>query len=413
MLFVGEADRQSRHDLDLLQQVCRLEDPEAGKAQLSRAQVPDVFRHDGLRTSGDGELDEMVVALVPEVWSPPVVDVGPMADAQEAIQNGLSLCQGEKASLEQLGSRQERLVLCEEGGSHERAKTTVETGAQNLAAGTRGAQESRDKDAGVKNDDPEVMIAYGPSRWSSKRCCRPTRDQAIARAEGNDDSRDDMRAAGSVALHGLSAVSRKRRGGQRGRGLGRGTLRWLAMKERSGLLLINLGTPDAPRPPEVRRYLREFLSDPRVLDMPAFLRFLLLELVILPRRPRASAAAYQKIWRPEGSPLLVHGRALAAKVQALLGDAVQVELAMRYGQPAIAPALDRFAAAGVSRLTVFPLYPQYSSAATGSVIEEVERRAAGRWSDPDLRIAPPFYDHPAYVEARAEVARPFLTPMPE
>ena len=185
------------------------------------------------------------------------------------------------------------------------------------------------------------------------------------------------------------------------------------MKERVGLLLVNLGTPDAPRPPEVRRYLREFLSDPRVLDMPAFPRFLLLELVILPRRPRASAAAYQKIWTPEGSPLLVHSRALAAKVQALLGDAVQVELAMRYGQPAIAKALDRFAEAGVSRLVVLPLYPQYSSAATGSVIEEVERRAAGRWSDPDLRIVPPFYDHPAYVEARAEVARPFLTPMPE
>jgi len=86
---------------------------------------------------------------------------------------------------------------------------------------------------------------------------------------------------------------------------------------------------------------------------------------------------------------------------------------MRYGRPAIASALDRFAKAGVRRLTVFPLYPQHSSAATGSVIAEVERRAAGRWSGPDLRIVPPFYDHPAYVEARAEVARPFLTPMPE
>ena len=130
------------------------------------------------------------------------------------------------------------------------------------------------------------------------------------------------------------------------------------MKEPAGLLLVNLGTPDAPRPREVRRYLREFLSDPRVLDLPALLRFLLLELVILPRRPRASAEAYAKIWTPEGSPLLVHGRALAAKVQALFGDGVQVELAMRYGSPSIESALDRFADAGVSRLTVFPLYPQ-------------------------------------------------------
>lgn len=182
------------------------------------------------------------------------------------------------------------------------------------------------------------------------------------------------------------------------------------MRERVGLLLVNLGTPDAPRPPEVRRYLREFLSDPRVLDLPAPLRFLLLELVILPRRPRASAAAYRKIWRPEGSPLLVHGRALAAKVQARLGDAVQVELAMRYGQPAIAGALDRFAAAGVSRLVILPLYPQYSSAATGSSIERVLRLAAGRWNTPYLQIIPPFYDHPAYLAARAELARPFLEP---
>jgi protoporphyrin/coproporphyrin ferrochelatase len=185
------------------------------------------------------------------------------------------------------------------------------------------------------------------------------------------------------------------------------------MKERVGLLLVNLGTPDAPRPPEVRRYLREFLSDPRVLDMPAFLHFLLLELVILPRRPRTSAAAYRKIWRPEGSPLLVHGRALAAKVQALLGDAVQVELAMRYGQPAIATALDRFAEAGVSRLVVLPLYPQYSAAATGSSIERVLRLAAGRWNTPYLQVIPPFYDHPAYLAARAELARPFLDPAPE
>ena len=185
------------------------------------------------------------------------------------------------------------------------------------------------------------------------------------------------------------------------------------MKERVGLLLINLGTPDAPRPREVRRYLREFLSDPRVLDMPGFLRFLLLELVILPRRPRASAEAYSKIWGPEGSPLLVHGRALAGKVQSRLGDAVQVELAMRYGNPSIASALDRFAEAGVSRLVVFPLYPQYSSAATGSSIEQVLRLAAGRWNTPYIQVIPPFYDHPAFLAARAELVRPFLDPEPE
>jgi ferrochelatase len=181
------------------------------------------------------------------------------------------------------------------------------------------------------------------------------------------------------------------------------------MKERVGLLLVNLGTPDAPRPREVRRYLREFLSDPRVLDMAAWKRFLLLELVILPRRPRASAAAYRRIWTADGSPLLVHGRALAGKLQAWLGDAVQVELAMRYGAPSIAGALDRFERSGVSRLVLFPLYPQYSSAATGSTIDRVQKLAAARGSAPQLEVIPPFYDHPAYLDARAASARPFLT----
>lgn len=181
----------------------------------------------------------------------------------------------------------------------------------------------------------------------------------------------------------------------------------------TGLLLINLGTPDAPRPREVRRYLRQFLSDPRVLDMPALLRFLLLELVILPRRPRVSAAAYAKIWTSEGSPLLVHGRALAAKVQARLGEGVRVELGMRYGQPSIASTLDRLAAAGCARIVVFPLYPHYSSAATGSSIEEVMRLAGERWNTPYLQIVPPFFNHPAYLDAKAVVSRPHLSPLPE
>jgi ferrochelatase len=179
-------------------------------------------------------------------------------------------------------------------------------------------------------------------------------------------------------------------------------------RERVGLLLVNLGTPDAPRPREVRRYLREFLSDPRVLDVSALRRLLLLELVILPRRTRASAAAYRKIWTAEGSPLLVHGRALAAKLQARLGDGVRVELAMRYGQPSIESALDRLEAAGASRIVLFPLYAHYSAAATGSSIERVYRLAGARWNTPYVHVVPPFYDHPAYLDARAASVRPFL-----
>jgi ferrochelatase len=181
-----------------------------------------------------------------------------------------------------------------------------------------------------------------------------------------------------------------------------------AQRERVGLLLVNVGTPAAPRPREVRRYLREFLSDPRVLDLPAWRRRLLLELVILPRRARASAAAYRQIWTDQGSPLLVHGRALAAKLQARLGDGVRVELAMRYGSPSIAGALDRLERAGATRLVLLPLYPHYSSAATGSAVARVLELAARRWTTPLLQIVPPFYDHPAYLDVRAELARPFL-----
>lgn len=181
-----------------------------------------------------------------------------------------------------------------------------------------------------------------------------------------------------------------------------------SIARRVGLLLVSLGTPDAPRPREVRRYLREFLSDPRVLDLPPVRRFLLLELLILPLRPRRSAAAYRAIWRAEGSPLLVHAQALAERLRALAGGAVQVELAMRYGNPGIAAALDRFAAAGVEQVVVLPLFPQWSGASTGSATARVLELAAARWNTPSLTVVPPFFAHPAYVAARAEVARPTL-----
>jgi ferrochelatase len=174
------------------------------------------------------------------------------------------------------------------------------------------------------------------------------------------------------------------------------------------LLLVQLGTPAAPEPREVRRFLREFLWDPRVMDVPAWKRFLLLELLILPRRPRSTAEAYAKIWTADGSPLLVNARALVSKVQAQLGSRVRVELGMRYGQPSIGEALDGFERAGVARLVVCPLFPQYSTAATGSAVARVFELAAGRWNTPCLQIVPPFFDHPAHLDARADLARPYL-----
>jgi ferrochelatase len=179
-------------------------------------------------------------------------------------------------------------------------------------------------------------------------------------------------------------------------------------KDRTGLLLINLGTPDSPQPTDVRTYLNEFLSDPRVLDMPAWRRWLLLHLVILRFRPKKSAEAYAKIWTERGSPLLFHSQDLAQKVQQRFGTAVSVDLAMRYGRPSIADALARFRRDGIDRIVAFPLYPQYSSAATGSSIEELFRRAAAEWNTPYIHVVPPFFNHPLFLDARARVARPIL-----
>jgi ferrochelatase len=179
-------------------------------------------------------------------------------------------------------------------------------------------------------------------------------------------------------------------------------------REPTGLLLINLGTPQSPEPSDVRKYLREFLSDPRVLDMPAWKRWLVLNLLILPRRPRAAGAAYAKIWTDRGSPLRFHSLDLVARVQQRLGAGVEVVLGMRYGQPSIASALGRLRSAGVGRIVVFPLYPQYSSAATGSSLERVFACANELWNVPYLQVVPPFYDHPAFIRACASVARPFV-----
>jgi len=179
---------------------------------------------------------------------------------------------------------------------------------------------------------------------------------------------------------------------------------------RTGLLLINLGTPRSPAPRDVRVYLREFLSDPRVIDVPAWKRWLVLNLFILPFRPRRSGQAYSKIWTASGSPLLVHGIALRDKIRARVGADVAVELGMRYGEPSIRTALGALVRAGVERVVVFPLYPQYSSAATGSSIECVHAEAGRLQNTPYLQVVPPFYDHPAFVAACARIARPHVDP---
>jgi ferrochelatase len=173
----------------------------------------------------------------------------------------------------------------------------------------------------------------------------------------------------------------------------------------TGVLLVQLGTPSAPTAGAVRRYLREFLSDPRVLDIPALPRRLLLETAILPTRPRRSAAAYRKIWTTEGSPLLVHSRALAEALARALGPDYRVALGMRYGEPALGTALQGLAAAGAVRVLVLPLFPQWAASSSGSAFARAAELAAAEWDPPELELIGPFYAEPGFAEAWRDVAR--------
>jgi ferrochelatase len=172
---------------------------------------------------------------------------------------------------------------------------------------------------------------------------------------------------------------------------------------RIGVVLLQLGTPDAPTAPALRRYLRQFLSDRRVIDLNRVVWWLTLNLAVLPRRPKRSAALYRRIWTPEGSPLLVTSRAQASKLadvlQARLGETMPVAVAMRYGEPSTERAIEALLAQGVDRMIAMPMYPQYASASTGSSIEELFGVLGRRRVVPPLRVVPPYYDDPVYIEA--------------
>ncbi len=179
----------------------------------------------------------------------------------------------------------------------------------------------------------------------------------------------------------------------------------------TGILLTNLGTPQAPTPAALRRYLAEFLSDRRVVELPRWLWWLILHAIILRVRPARSARAYKKIWTPEGSPLLQIARQQEAGIRTRLeqafSGAVAVELGMRYGQPSIQQALERLRAAGVNRLLVLPLYPQYSSATVGSTFDAVSRTLqTWRWL-PELRFISHYHEDSGYIQALAETIRSY------
>jgi len=170
---------------------------------------------------------------------------------------------------------------------------------------------------------------------------------------------------------------------------------------RTGVLLVNLGTPDAPEPAAVRRYLGEFLSDRNVVDLPAWLWQPILRGAILPFRPRRTAEAYRLIWTGEGSPLAAITRRQAMALQGRLGNAFVVEYAMRYGTPAIASALDRLAEAGCGRILAAPLYPQFSGATTGTAEMALTAAFAAMDSEIPMRILPPYFDDNLYIGALA------------
>ncbi|MEE8498246.1 MAG: ferrochelatase [Acidimicrobiia bacterium] len=175
-----------------------------------------------------------------------------------------------------------------------------------------------------------------------------------------------------------------------------------------GVLLLQLGTPDSPSTKDVRRFLAEFLSDPRVMDVPTPIRWLLLNTVILPFRPRRAAEAYRKIWSGDGSPLLVHTEALAREIQERLGDGYLVEIGMRYGSPSITDALARLIATDISEIRVLPLFPQYASSAGGSALVRTMELLSEHQNIPAVSFVSEFYDEPGFISAVAAVAGPEL-----
>jgi protoporphyrin/coproporphyrin ferrochelatase len=187
------------------------------------------------------------------------------------------------------------------------------------------------------------------------------------------------------------------------------------MNRKTGILIGQLGTPDAPTAPAVRRYLRQFLSDPRVVDLNPWLWKGILEGIILRTRPAQSAALYQKVWTDEGSPLLTVSRSQASGLERALaagGMEVKAEVAMRYGNPSTGSAIEKLLEWGAERILLFPMYPQYSAPTTGSTYDETFRKLLARRYVPALRVVPPYYDHPSYIAALSESVREALASLP-
>lgn len=181
----------------------------------------------------------------------------------------------------------------------------------------------------------------------------------------------------------------------------------MAIQKKTGVLLINLGTPKAATLPAVYRYLVEFLTDPRVIDLPWFQRHLLVRGAIIPKRLFSSTKAYRSIWREEGSPLLVYGYRLKNLLQGRLGALFDVELAMRYQSPSIEEKIEGFQKKGLDELIILPLFPQYASATTGSIFGKVSEALAKHPRIPKIRFIDQFASDEGVIKAFCAVAAPF------
>jgi len=176
----------------------------------------------------------------------------------------------------------------------------------------------------------------------------------------------------------------------------------------TALLLVNLGTPRSPSVDDVRTYLREFLGDPDVITLPAPVRWLLLEGVILRTRPKKSAAAYRSIWTDRGSPLMFHSEDLTARVAELLPATTMTALAMRYAEPSMASVVQRLHEQKINRICLFPLYPQFARASTKTVVNKLHKEMARLNYQAEVDVVPAFYDDVGFIDAFAENGRRVL-----
>lgn len=179
------------------------------------------------------------------------------------------------------------------------------------------------------------------------------------------------------------------------------------MEPKTCVLLINLGTPDSPSTKDVRKYLFEFLNDPRVIDIPAIARFFLVNFIIVPFRAPKSAKIYKELWTEDGSPILIYGKSVQMKLQEALGEKHKVELAMRYQNPGLDDVIGEMEMKNYNKIIILPLFPQYASASSGSAIDKAMKLISKWWIIPEIKIISQFYDNEEYLDTIAEQAKKY------